>query len=148
MKKMYFMAVLSIIITALVFLFFYRDENITCINFLKAYGYETENRPLYSEAYLIPSEFDASLLEYNLMQLSQGFDLSPYKGKNALRYTYKITNCDEISSSLYANIICVNAQIVSADLMNPKMDGFILPVIYRSDLIKYQSPAKNDAVTP
>ena len=99
------------------------------------------------EIYKIPSEFDEVLMDYNLIQLSQGFDLSACKGKNAIKHTYKITNCPDISP-LYANFITVNGKIVSADLTNPQIDGFILPVIHISDLIKYHTPAKNDAVMP
>lgn len=148
MKKMYYLAILLILATTLLFLIFYCDENITCIKYLKNYGYESENSPETCEMYLIPREFDASLMDYNLIQLSQGFDLSTHKGENALKYTYKITNCTNLGYPLYANFILSGGKIVAADLTNPQIDGFILPVIHISDLIKNHTPAKNDAVIP
>lgn len=148
MKKMYYLAVAVILAITLLFVVFSCDENATCIKFLKKYGYETENLPILYETYIIPHEFDSVLTDYNLTQLSQGFDLSAYKGKSSIKCTYKITNCTELPYPILANFILVGGKIVSADLMNPRLDGFIMPVIYKNDLIKYQSPAMNDAVIP
>lgn len=148
MKKMYFLAILSILATTLLFLFFHTDENALCIQYLESHGYMTKADSEVCEIYQIPREFDEALMDYNLIQLSQGFDLSAHKGKNAIKHTYKITNCPELSAPLYANFITVNGKIVSADLTNPQMDGFILSLIHISDLIKYHSPAKTDAVMP
>ena len=148
MKKMYLITVILIAVITFAFLFFYCDESQICIRFLKSYGYETENKPISSEAYLIPDEFDDVIHNYNLMQLSSGFDLYAYKGRNANKYTYKITNLTHLPFPVYANVICVNGEIAAADLVNPKIDGFILPMLHISDLMKNHIPAKNDAVIP
>ncbi|MBE7015716.1 MAG: DUF4830 domain-containing protein [Ruminococcaceae bacterium] len=146
MKKMYLLTVITIILITVLFLFFYRDEGTVCVNYLNNMGYKTEKEPAMTEEYLIPKNFDSALYDYNLMQISAGFDLSKYKGKRAVRYTYKITNLPDIE--LYANLTLAKGHIIAADLINPKLDGFLLPMIHRSDFIKNHIPANTDAVTP
>jgi len=144
MKKMYLLTIFVIVFIVFTFLFFYRDENTISANFLKTYGYDTEASPDI-QTYYIPREFDQTMLEYNLIQLSSGYDLSAYKGRVVQKYTYRITN---LPFPLYSNILMLNGKIISADLTNPSLDGFILPVLHINDLIKNHTPATNDAVIP
>lgn len=146
MKKMYFLTVITIILIAILFLAFYRDDNTICINYLRSMGYETEDEPVMIEEYLIPKEFDSALYDYNLLQISTGYDLSKYKCKKAMRYTYKITNCSDIE--VYSNILILRGRVIAADLMNPRLDGFLLPMTHKSDFIKNHIPATKDAVIP
>lgn len=146
MKKMYSLTVIAIIFISVLFIIFHSDENAVCIGYLRSMGYETEGEPVMTEEYLIPEEFDSVLYDYNLLQLSAGYDLTKYKGKRAVRYTYKITNCPDIE--IYSNIILAKGHIIAADLINPKLDGFLLPMTHRRDFIKNHIPATNDAVIP
>ena len=143
MKKMYIVTVIIIFIITLTYLFFYNEEKSTAEDYIKSFGYET-GKCSY-ETYTIPQKFDNPLYDYNLIQLSQGFDLSPYKGRTAGKYTFEIKN---VSYPIYANIFLINREIIASDIVNPSSGGSVLPVIHINDLIKYHIPAKKDAKTP
>lgn len=145
MKKMYLLTIIIIAIITLIFLLFCKDENSEAISYLNTFGYETSSTPDSTTLYRIPKIFDDTLYEYNLLQLSQGFDLTLYTGITARKYTYRIKN---IPYPLYADIFLVNGKIIAADLVNPGIDGFTFPLIHINELIKYHNPATNDAVIP
>lgn len=143
MRKMYILCLVIITAITVLFLKFYKDDSSLCEEFLRSLGYEFDVAT--SEKYIIPKDFDSSLYDYNLMLLSQGYDLSLYKGKVSTRYTYPITN---VTFPLYANILIFNGKIIATDLTNPQIDGFTMPVVHIKDLMKYHIPATKDAVMP
>lgn len=146
MKKMYVTTIILILAITTIFLLFYKDEGSISVKYLNSYGYEVATSPISVEIYPIPTEFDDTLYDYNLMQLSGGFDLSLCRGKNATRYTYKITNLPGLT--LYANIFFLNGKIIASDIVCPDLGGFISPMVHIRDFKKNHSPATTDAVIP
>ena len=128
MKNFLFTVFLVCVIT-LVFLLFSSDINDKNRRFLSRYGIKTENKPVSFEEIEIPKSFDSVYEGYNIMQITAGLDLSAYKGKKAVRYTYKILNFPE-KCDTFANVICVNGKPVAGDICCPKLDGFLLPLDY------------------
>ena len=153
MKKMFFLAVLTIAIITLIFLFYSSDINIINKKFLSKFEIRIKPTPVSFEYLTIPETFDLVYQNYNLMQAEAGMDLFKYRGKKAIRYTYEVTNFpDKSKSPIYANVICVNGNPVCGDIMCTDLDGFILPLNYlinhSRDNIQYQNPARNDAPIP
>lgn len=131
MKKMYFLTVLIIVVITLGFLFLFCDESTLCLHFLSSFDIAVEKNPASVEELLIPETFDDAYESYNLLQAESGLDLSPYRGKKAVRFTYKVTNFPEESNyEIYANVILVNRRPVAGDIVCPSLDGFILPLSY------------------
>lgn len=131
MKKMFFIIVLLITLIALFFLFFSTDINTINKNFLSAFAIITGNEPVSVEEIIIPEDFDKVYENYNFLQIQAGFDLSDFKGRKAVRYTYKITNFPEdIKRDVFANVICVDNTPVGGDIFCPAIDGFMLPLNY------------------
>ena len=62
------------------------------IAFLAQFGWEVEETPIEEAEVTIPEEFDKVFTGYNELQKKQGLDLSKYKRKKLMRYTYKITS--------------------------------------------------------
>ena len=145
MKKMYLLTVVIIGIITLIFIFYYTDENAIASELLSSYGYETADGIFSQEIFTLPQNFDKTMDDYNIIQMSQGYNLLPFKEKKCKKYTYKITN---VPYPLFANIMFYRGKVISADILNPDLNGFILPLIHIKDLTKYQIPAKNEAVIP
>lgn len=95
------------------------------INFLKQFGWETSAAEIDSEEVTIPAQFDKIFAGYNEIQKRQGLDLSRYKGKDMMRYTYEITNYPGYEGKVMANILVYRGKVVGGDICSADMNGFI-----------------------
>ena len=80
--------------------------------YLASKGFETADEPSSVEEVLLPAEMDEVLSEYNEIQLSSGFDLSPYLGKTVKKYVYPI----EGEAETFATLYIYNERIIAADI--------------------------------
>lgn len=94
-------------------------------SFLKDLGWEVKSEPLESVKITIPSEFDAVFTEYNNLQKMQGLDLSKYKRKSVIRYTYEVKNYDGYEGKVYANLLIYKNRIVGGDICSADVNGFV-----------------------
>ncbi len=124
MKKMYFLTIALIFAITILFLMFSTDIDRINLKFLASYGIHADKEPVSAEMFVIPMEFDGYYQSYNIMQIESGLNLAPHAGKSALKCTYRISGAQEI----FANVICVNRRPVAGDIVNPAMDGFIIPL--------------------
>lgn len=140
MKKMYLITVSLIIFITLVFLFFHSDINQKNKAFLKNYDIEIDLKKSFYEELTIPYEFDDMFEEYCDLQKKAGFDLSLYKGKTAIRYTYQITNFPfKDQEPVFVNLILFNNAPIGGDIISPKLNGFIEPLNYISESKNHQN---------
>lgn len=95
------------------------------INFLKQFGWEVKGGAIESESVTIPSEFDKIFGGYNEIQKRQGLDLSRYKGKEMMRYTYEISNYPNYEGKVMANILVYRGKVVGGDVCSADVKGFI-----------------------
>ena len=82
------------------------------VGFLSQFGYTVEETPIESVEVTIPDEFDKVFATYNELQKQVGLDLGRYKGKKVMRYTYKVTNYDGYSDTVYANLLVYKNKII------------------------------------
>ena len=82
----------------------------------------------------IPEKFDTVYTRYNEIQKKSGFDLSAYRGKKTVRYTYEIKN-HKNSDNVYVNVLTYCGKIIAADIMTRDMGGF-MHEITRKEYIK------------
>lgn len=95
------------------------------VAYIKSAGYSTDGTES-SKKVTIPTEFNDVYTQYNEVQTSQGFDLTPYKGKDVTIYTYKITNYDN-KESVIADLIVDKGVLIGADLCDVSADsGFLV----------------------
>ena len=93
---MYFISVVIIIVTTLMFVLFASGETDTNnIVFLKGYGWEVRTKSVEKEDIIIPKPFDRVYENYNDIQLKAGLDLRPYMGMKGVRYTYIVENYND-----------------------------------------------------
>ncbi len=95
------------------------------IAFLSQFGWEVDATPVEEAEVVIPDEFDKVFTGYNELQKKQGLDLSKYKRKKLMRYTYKITNYDGYNGVVYANILVKGKRVVGGDVCSADTNGFI-----------------------
>lgn len=124
---MYFISVVIIIVTTLMFVLFASGETDTNnIVFLKGYGWEVRTKSVEKEDIIIPKPFDRVYENYNDIQLKAGLDLRPYMGMKGVRYTYIVENYPkDVGEEVRANVICINNEPVGGDIMSVSIRGFI-----------------------
>lgn len=93
--------------------------------FLAQFGWEVEATPSEEMKIKIPGEFDKVMNAYNDLQLSQGLDLSKYRGKEVTRYTFKVTNYPDYKGTVMANVIVYKNRVIGGDLCSSDVTGFI-----------------------
>lgn len=99
------------------------------LEFIHSFGIEVNAEPIEEFTTKIPKEFDSVYAEYNSIQMSQGLDLSKYKGKKITRYTYEVTNYPKDASgepkTVYLNLILYKDRVVGGDLSSSDAGGFV-----------------------
>ncbi|MBQ8850540.1 MAG: DUF4830 domain-containing protein [Clostridia bacterium] len=95
------------------------------IAFLSQFGWEVKETPIEECEVTIPEEFDKIFTGYNEIQKRQGLDLSDYKKKKAVRYTYEITNYEGATGTVYANVIVYRNRVIGGDVCSADVTGFI-----------------------
>ena len=124
---MYFISVVIIIVTTMMFVLFGSGETDTNnIVFLKGYGWEVRTKAVEKVDIIIPKPFDRVYENYNDIQLKAGLDLRPYMGMKGVRYTYIVENYPkDVGEEVRANVICINNEPVGGDIMTVSIRGFI-----------------------
>ena len=95
------------------------------VSFLTQYGWEVAPDPTDEVKITIPSDFDKVMNSYNELQKQQGLDLSKYRGKEVVRYTYKVNNYPNYDGTVYANVIIYKSRVIGGDICSSDVTGFI-----------------------
>ncbi|MEE1002749.1 MAG: DUF4830 domain-containing protein [Acutalibacteraceae bacterium] len=93
--------------------------------FLKQYGWEIDSSDETVKDTVIPSVFDNVYDAYNSIQVSQGFDLSEYKGKAVKLYNIKVNNYPKNSEYVYATLIVLDGVVIGGDIHSTELNGFM-----------------------
>ena len=100
------------------------------VDFLAANGWEADAATCETACAPIPEVFGKVWTDYNALQLSQGFDLSPCRGRVLTRYTFSVANPpDGADGPVLANIFFDGDVIAAADLCAVGLNGFIRGVV-------------------
>lgn len=96
------------------------------VDYLGTFGWTVSAEPSETVEVVIPKDFDDTYKEYNVLQKSQGFDLSDYKGKTVTRYTYEITNYPTSTPDrVNVNILVYKNKVVGGDVTSTSLGGFM-----------------------
>lgn len=93
--------------------------------FLLSYGWEVSTVPLEVVQVTIPKEFNEVYEKYNQLQISQGFDLTQYKGKSVTRYSYSIVNYPDGIENVRANVLVYKNKVIGGDICTLDIHGFM-----------------------
>ncbi len=95
------------------------------VNFLSQFGWQVEAEPVEVKTVTVPSEFDKVFAAYNELQKAQGLNLLKYKGKEATRYTFAVTNYAGYDGTVYANVLVYRNKVIGGDICSADVSGFI-----------------------
>lgn len=94
-------------------------------NFLQEMGWVCSEVPISEREVTIPAVWNEVYEQYNDLQLEQGLDLAPYKGKKATIYTYQIYNYGEGQPNIVADLIICEGKLIGGDVMCLELGGFM-----------------------
>lgn len=95
------------------------------VSFISKFGWEVEEAPCGETSVVLPAEFDENMRRYNEIQLSQGLDLTKYRGKEVVKYTYSIKNYTDFDGEVLINLLVYKDKIVGGDICSADGNGFI-----------------------
>ena len=95
------------------------------VKFLADLGWEVTTSPAESSQVRIPQEQSQVFDRYNALQKNQGYDLSAYAGKNAMRYVYKVENYPNATEPVYATLLVYKNQVIGGDITDTSANGMI-----------------------
>lgn len=103
-----------------------KDSTVTlCTEHLKSIGLAPSAQPESVTTVEIPVIFDDIFTQYNTLQQAAGYDLSVFCGQSVTRYTFRLGKSEDI---LYANLLIYDGQIIGGEIINPRLDGYMLPL--------------------
>ena len=94
-------------------------------DFLAQFGWTVNGATAQSAEVTIPAEFDKVFASYNEIQRAQGLDLSKYKKKELVRYTFEVTNFEGYEGKVYANVLVYRNKVVGGDICSADVSGFV-----------------------
>ena len=105
--------------------------------FLLSFGVKVCGTAIEEMAFVMPENFDRVMLGYNEIQKAQGFDLSRYSRKKVTRFTYQVSNFNELQGegeepyegTVYANLLIYRGRVIGADISSADPTGFVRPVV-------------------
>lgn len=104
------------------------SSNAMRVEFLNSCGLIVKPDPEVQEI-RIPKKFGTIYEEYNRLQQSQGFDLTPYAGREAVLCSYTVLNCPEHPDNVVANLLLCDGKLIACDLTLNEENGFTQALI-------------------
>ena len=101
------------------------SDNDARVKFLTDFGWEVTNSPVESGQVRIPGTATEVFERYNQLQQTQGYDLSPFAGKNVMRYVYKVNNYPGATEPVYATLLVYKNRVIGGDVTDTAPDGRI-----------------------
>lgn len=102
----------------------YSDVDSVC-SYINSFGLEVDKLQVVQDEIIVPELFNEVYENYNNIQISQGFDLTKYKGLVLKRYTFPVTNYPEKQQNVFVEILLYQNSIVAADIYSTNAQGFI-----------------------
>ena len=94
-------------------------------SFLKQFGWQIDPKSETMRDFTVPSFFDGVLKTYNSLQKKQGFDLTKFKDKKAICYTYTILNYPDKPTGILATLLVCDGKIIGGDIHSAELSGFM-----------------------
>ena len=112
------------------------DERVA---YLATYGWSVNAEPVKTQKVKVPEGSENRVFaRYNELQISQGFDLTQYAGKEIQRFVYEILNYPDATAPVYATVLVYDGQIIGGDVTDSAPNGVIHG---------FKKPAKTPAVS-
>lgn len=94
--------------------------------FLAELGWETDPASETAQEIHIPERFSQVYERYNELQRQQGYDLTPFRGRDCTLYTYAVTNWPEPGQEVTADLYILNDRVIAGDIHSTDLHGFMI----------------------
>lgn len=101
-----------------------------CAAYLEALGWEVSPTPVETLTFTLPDPLNASYQDYNDLQLRQGFDLTPYAGRQVRRCSFSVLNYPDYPQQVQADLYLCGGQIIAGDILYYGVNGFVDTLIF------------------
>jgi hypothetical protein len=91
--------------------------------FLSQCGWQVNAEPIQTQSVRIPERETEVFTRYNELQQSQGFDLTEYAGKTAMRFVYEVLNYPDAEGPVYATVFVCQGKIIGGDVTDTGANG-------------------------
>lgn len=127
-KMIFFILITAALIMVMIFLLYDADHgrHEGNLDIIHSFGWQVEEKPIALTRVAIPADFDPVYLAYQTIAAEAGFDLTPYLGITAVRYTYRVTNHqDSFKDTIRIHLLVARGTVIAADISSIEGDGFI-----------------------
>lgn len=94
------------------------ETNEARVAYLTQLGWEVKSEPVEILQLWLPETLDAEpYASYNMLQLSQGFDMTRCCGNAVTRYTYTVTNPPQGGVPCQANLYVCEGALIAGDIV-------------------------------
>lgn len=93
--------------------------------FLLDLGWEIDTQSEDMRTVQLPDTLDGMLVEYNEMQLEQGYDLSRHLGEQCQQYSYVVTNYPDNGQTVLATLYVQGRRVIAGDIHSTALNGFL-----------------------
>ena len=94
------------------------ETNESRVAYLTQLGWEVKSEPVEILQLWLPETLDAEpFASYNMLQLSQGFDMTVCCGRAVTRYTYTVTNPPQGGVPCQANLYVCEGALIGGDIV-------------------------------
>ena len=93
--------------------------------FLSALGWEIDPGSEEARRVLIPNCAEGVMADYNALQLSQGYDLSGWEGKEVMQYTYRLLHYPGYEQTVYVTLYVSGRRVIAGDVHTAALGGFM-----------------------
>lgn len=130
--------IFSVVILILIFGVFNIDNatNSMIVEYVTNLGWEVNPSPAEISHITIPNQFDEVYETYNSVQKASGFDLTPFRGKRVVRYTYQLKNhIHSNDSRVFLGVMVYESRIIAGDISSTDINGFMHGITEVSNII-------------
>lgn len=93
--------------------------------FFKELGWEIDRESEEYRSVVVPDVLEGIMLQYNKMQLAQGYDLSKHPGERCRQYTYVLKNYPDCDSKVMICIYVRGNEVIAGDIHTAAANGFM-----------------------
>ena len=93
--------------------------------FLLELGWEIDRDSEVFRTVTVPDKLEGIMLQYNKMQLTQGYDLNAHLGERCQQYTYTLKNYSDSDGTVLVTLYIQGDSLIAGDIHTTAANGFM-----------------------
>lgn len=101
------------------------ETDVQRLEYLASLGWIAGPEPSETLEFTLPDPLGETYEAYNRLQQLQGFDLTPYAGRQVKRYSYPVTNHPEAAEGVQADLYVCDGIVIGGDILRAGADSSV-----------------------